>query len=382
MIENIKDIGSDFLGKKIVEGLDAAKLDLLGDFVEKWNIGGIIEKLKAEGRWQYPDPASDVPIVEQRSRFKPKRNRQSKVNNYRYSKRTKIANNIIPNNIPEVVVAPAISDSLIDSKNIINNRSKYRPKRNNKATAEQKRNNYSRRKKREESFNGKSNGAQNAHTHETAANNKVSIDTGTKNVPIIEPTGEARKPDGTKRKNNRQYNKKRRTYEQAVKTSQAVDVEEVTRFRGIRKNVSDIKRKSTVVKDSFKKSVTNATRIKSRIGEFSKTHKKGLALTIGAVTAFGMVGRMLGGGGPNLSINPTTRLDSSRNAYMPQSYRQAYDDIKRSQTDFGSRVHLNKTINKFIQTSINSTRHHTKTTVQSIINSSPSKIEGIGHWRM
>lgn len=85
---------------------------------------------------------------------------------------------------------------------------------------------------------------------------------------------------------------------------------------------------------------------------------------------------------PKLNISRNTHWDDNSSAYIPEKYLRGYDTIKENMTDFGSRVHLSKTVMKTLSKSFSSTRQSTVRTVNSVIRSNPVlSINPIGHNR-
>tara|TARA_Y100000310_G_C20585874_1_gene765373 strand:+ start:311 stop:1171 length:861 start_codon:yes stop_codon:yes gene_type:complete len=75
------------------------------------------------------------------------------------------------------------------------------------------------------------------------------------------------------------------------------------------------------------------------------------------------------------TLIPTTQratLWSREGAYIPEKYSRGYDAIKEHLTDFGSRVHLSKTVMKALVSPKSSTRHATVRTTRSVTNSNLS----------
>jgi len=96
--------------------------------------------------------------------------------------------------------------------------------------------------------------------------------------------------------------------------------------------------------------------------------KKGMLVS--AAISAGAIGLMSIGsrqGGNSFVNSPVVGSFDSRSSYIPNSYKRGYSDIKEALTDFGSRVHLDKTIKSLVKP-INSTRHNVIQTVQSVQN--------------
>lgn len=143
------------------------------------------------------------------------------------------------------------------------------------------------------------------------------------------------------------------------------------RGEGVNKTPSGQAGKSPVKPQGFKHNLDHYPRIKATgtsIMDFTKRHKKSI---VGAIALTGVTLAMS-------KINSTwqnknnfvksprlTNMDN-RSSYMPNSYKRGFDDIKSRTTDFGSRVHLNKTISKVMVTAKNSTRNSYRTSTRSI----------------
>jgi len=104
------------------------------------------------------------------------------------------------------------------------------------------------------------------------------------------------------------------------------------------------------------------------ISAFSKKHIKTI-VGLGLITGMTMIAsRLRNYNNNNLRIN-TERGSSNmsrRSAYIPNSYKRGFDEIKSLTTDFGSKVHLDKAASKILVTAKNSTRNHFKTNTNSI----------------
>ena len=97
-------------------------------------------------------------------------------------------------------------------------------------------------------------------------------------------------------------------------------------------------------------------------------NKKGALLVGGLVAGATMLASIGSKQNGNSFVNrPTVGSLDSRSSYIPGSYKRGYSDIKEALTDFGSRVHLDKTIKSLVKP-INSTRHNVRQTVQSVQN--------------
>jgi len=122
--------------------------------------------------------------------------------------------------------------------------------------------------------------------------------------------------------------------------------------------------------DGFKKFFTEDPRLKqygSKALNYMKANKlKAGAAVVGLIFAAGMFKRQ--DKKPQLvSFNPY-QFSARQSAYLPGSYRRGFSEIKELTTDFGSRVHLDKTITKKLMTAINSTRNGFRTNTNAIIN--------------
>jgi len=97
-------------------------------------------------------------------------------------------------------------------------------------------------------------------------------------------------------------------------------------------------------------------------------NKKG-ALLVTALAAGATTLMTIGSKSGSNSFVNTPRISSfdSRSSYIPDSYKRGYNDIKEALTDFGSRVHLDRTIKSLVKP-VNSTRHNVRQTVSSVTN--------------
>jgi hypothetical protein len=73
-----------------------------------------------------------------------------------------------------------------------------------------------------------------------------------------------------------------------------------------------------------------------------------------------------------LRPRPSSQFFDRQSAYIPDSYKRGYNDIKELTTDFGSSVHLDKAVNKGIRKPRSTTRHNYTTSTNSIMNSNAS----------
>jgi len=138
----------------------------------------------------------------------------------------------------------------------------------------------------------------------------------------------------------------------------------------VKRVVSDIKNKSTVVKEGFGKYFRDPIyrrELHGNLNKFAKIHKKSI-ITVAAVLTTGlMYSKLNSGKSSNMRIAPRNTFMTNRNSYMPTSYNRGFDEIKKLTTDFGSNVHLDKTTSKIMVSPVNSTRHGFKTSTGSIM---------------
>ena len=107
--------------------------------------------------------------------------------------------------------------------------------------------------------------------------------------------------------------------------------------------------------------------MESRVGK-RFFNKKGALLMTGLAAGLTMLGSIGSRNQGNSFVNsPIVGSFDSRSSYIPNSYKRGYSDIKEALTDFGSRVHLDKTIKSLVKP-FNSTRHNITQTVHSIQN--------------
>ena len=137
----------------------------------------------------------------------------------------------------------------------------------------------------------------------------------------------------------------------------------------VHKEVSDIKKESVVKKKS-----ASTPKVKNPFGKHAKkigdifSGRRGFLLQAAAWTGSFLMAKSVVGLGVNKIINSGTQMFDRRSAYLPDSYEEGFNDIKQSLTDFGSRVHLDKTISRVNITPPNSTRNALVTSTKSIMN--------------
>lgn len=131
---------------------------------------------------------------------------------------------------------------------------------------------------------------------------------------------------------------------------------------------ADVINKPVSKKNSFDWRNRAKAMTKSRIGKFF-TGKKGLLITAATLAGVGMLSAYgaKGTSGPGFVNTPKLGGFDSRNSYIPGSYQRGYHDIKEALTDFGSRVHLDRTIKSLVKP-FSSTRHNVTRTVNTVYN--------------
>ena len=104
------------------------------------------------------------------------------------------------------------------------------------------------------------------------------------------------------------------------------------------------------------------------ITNFAKKHPRMLAASV--VLGGIMAASKIASAGRNLDLNitPSYSGNNARSAYLPNSYRRGFDEIKQLTTDFGSRIHLDKTVSKQMVTPPSTTRNGYTRSVNSTIN--------------
>jgi len=131
---------------------------------------------------------------------------------------------------------------------------------------------------------------------------------------------------------------------------------------------TDRSKTKTTTKNSFNWSSGKQHLMESKIGK-RFFNKKG-ALLLSGLIAGSLVLNRLGSqlGDAPLVTTPRVGQFTSRSAYIPDSYKRGYHDIKEALTDFGSRVHLDKAIKKLV-TPFSSTRNGIRTNTAALYNS-------------
>lgn len=134
-------------------------------------------------------------------------------------------------------------------------------------------------------------------------------------------------------------------------------------------NVSSANTTSTTnepVKVANKSTVTTKF---GQIGDKFKSIKKNNIFGMVGIAVSALLLSSIARNTPNLNTSNGTSYTGERgSAYMPNSYRRGFAEIKELTTDFGSRVHLDKVISKVINKTFSSTRHSRIKTVNSIRN--------------
>jgi len=142
----------------------------------------------------------------------------------------------------------------------------------------------------------------------------------------------------------------------------------------VTKGILDVKDKVVNKISAFGKYFRDAPIFKNGTqGILQKMSKNKKGIFIGAAviaTAFAVSKAATGGhrGRNRLGVGPQTNRFANRSAYMPTSYARGFDDIKKLSTDFGSKVHLDKTTTKVMVSPRNSTRSGYVTSTKSITN--------------
>jgi len=124
---------------------------------------------------------------------------------------------------------------------------------------------------------------------------------------------------------------------------------------------------------TFKKNLDHYPKIKAArkgIVDFTKRNKNSVIAAIALGGAMIAISKLSSSYNNNNHFVKSTRITNmdNRSAYIPNSYKRGFDEIKSLTTDFGSKVHLNKTISKVMVTAKNSTRNSFRTTTGSITN--------------
>ena len=153
------------------------------------------------------------------------------------------------------------------------------------------------------------------------------------------------------------------------------------------KKASDIKKKKVTVSGTKRFFQDKQLKIQG-----SSIYKKmaGNKFAIGAIAATIATGMMISTIGNRfrdnvlLGGNPSTSF-LSRKTVLPTSYKEGFNEIKEYTTDFGSRVHLDKTVNKFINRYVSSARKGMITNTKAVMNKNISLSmhkNAINHTRM
>jgi len=95
-----------------------------------------------------------------------------------------------------------------------------------------------------------------------------------------------------------------------------------------------------------------------------------LAVAFGATVLVSYMMSKLSSSHKTNIVNPgqSTQFTDRQSAYIPSLYKRGFHDIKELTTDFGSSVHLDKAVNKFIRTPKNSSRNGYITSTNSVMN--------------
>lgn len=126
----------------------------------------------------------------------------------------------------------------------------------------------------------------------------------------------------------------------------------------------------------------NAFKLKdTAVSWFNKGHNKKFALAAGVLGAAYFAYNAF-------TFRPHTKLISEikgeHDAVISNKYQRGYDTIKEYMTDFGSPLHLAKTVRKTITPYLSSTRKGVITNTNAVINSNPALYaskNAIGHHR-
>jgi len=138
------------------------------------------------------------------------------------------------------------------------------------------------------------------------------------------------------------------------------------------KQVHDIAKKPVTKKSVTKifKNNPSMANFNKTLSTFLKNNKKGILGGSAVIAGMWILNKShKQNRRPNISVNQGGISFGRSSAYIPDSYKKGFNEIKEMTTDFGSKVHLDKTISKVMISPPNTTRQHFTTNTNSVINS-------------